>query len=792
MRAGSKRAAASIRSVATGVAERPPTRDDRPALRLALSRGLLALELDSPYRVGPIGVEALRVVLPGIQFPVDLTGGVARFRHRRGALVSLEVEVDLAAVEARSARRVGAVVGHERPVVTLGVAESHLTVGILAGEAALAFDLVLAPLERDLRLLPENARALGLGGAPQVLATRALLAATAGAGVLVGGAVVIPDAVGALLREIMPAGGARAPTTSGARWESVAIRGGRVALAASEGAPPPALDDRALSALELAEMAATADELAAQGDLEAARRRYLELLERAPRHIELSRRLAWLDASLGDRPEAALSSLVEAMPAVDAGLLGGLLLSAIGDDDGARVALLRAATVEPFGPLASLTWLAVARVTRPMDERLRALDEAVARAPSLPAPRWARLDERLRMADLRGARADAEHIEAAARGAEARREVFLTVARAMLARGFAAEARGLFERALRYAPKNLEAALGLARALSAAGEPRRALDVLARAAALAARQGREVWSVQVELARGLADVVHDTPAAIARVQAVPADAPESFEARLLEGRWRAALGDLAGAALALGRLRDAAELRGDALSPAERAGLADLLAEAALVEERDRGDLVAAQRDLGIALRLSPHDREIAARFRRVARAAADRAAVADDRDGTQADRGVPLSQASTPLSYAVTATSATDREPHVSLEGRLADLVSLEATGQTEIPAPLGEEVDAEHDPAADEARAAALADKVRADPADEATVLELVTVLRRLGRDLDLLALVSARIEEGSADLAARLAPVRRETLQRLAARARAEGRNDEASLYESMAEG
>ncbi|HVY46506.1 MAG TPA: hypothetical protein VHB21_11535, partial [Minicystis sp.] len=63
---------------------RPP--DDRPALRLALSRGLLAIELDAPYRLGPIEVTELAVSLPDVRFPVDLSGGVAKFRHRRGVL----------------------------------------------------------------------------------------------------------------------------------------------------------------------------------------------------------------------------------------------------------------------------------------------------------------------------------------------------------------------------------------------------------------------------------------------------------------------------------------------------------------------------------------------------------------------------------------------------------------------------------------------------------------------------------------------------------------------------------
>ncbi len=136
--------------------------------------------------------------------------------------------------------------------------------------------------------------------------------------------------------------------------------------------------------------------------------------------------------------------------------------------------------------------------------------------------------------------------------------------------------------------------------------------------ALAARAGVAAHGAEIELARALAEVAGDRPAAVARVRAIPPGLVESAEARFLEGRWRAELGDLAGAALAFGRLRDAVEL----VAPAgadRAASLAALLAEAAEIEERDRGDAHAAQRDLGLALRLRPRDGSLAARFRRVA-----------------------------------------------------------------------------------------------------------------------------------------------------------------------------
>src|SRR5262249_7521326 len=140
------------------------------------------------------------------------------------------------------------------------------------------------------------------------------------------------------------------------------FEGLRFELRAGSDMAPPALHDRAIRAMELAEFAGEADALAFAGDLDEARRAYLVLLERAPRHPEIARRIAGIDAAIGDRAEGALATLVDAMPAIDAGLLGGELLAAVGDTDGARAAIARGAESEPFGPLAALAWLRVAEL----------------------------------------------------------------------------------------------------------------------------------------------------------------------------------------------------------------------------------------------------------------------------------------------------------------------------------------------------------------------------------------------------------------------------------------------
>jgi len=723
-------------------------------LRLTLAKGGLGIELDSPFRLGALTVTELSLSLTGVRFPVDLSGGVARFRHRRGQLTRLAVEARTSEAVAWATPRLRGILGDATPEVVIAPSSAGVLVGLRSGSAALAFEVVVAPLERDLRLLPERARGIGFAGSPHVLALRALGALASPFGRVEGGAVVVADAVGAIAREILPIAGARTPVVVGVRWDEPAFEPNVFLGRASIDAPPPALTDRALRALELCELTGAADDLAAAGDLDEARRRYLGFLERAPRHPEISRKLCWIDASVGDRGEAALSTLVEAMPATDAGILGGELLRAIGDDDGARVALSRGAEAEPYGPLAALAWLRAAALARELDDRLHALDQAVTRAPSMDLCRWARLGARLDLADVRGAKADALHLEAAARGAVERHAVWRRAADELLARGFLAEASTLFERALRYSPDNAEAVAGLARSLRAAGQQRRSLDLFARASALAARRGVPAHDIEIELARGLAELADDRPAAIARVRGVPPDVPESFDARLLEGRWRAELGDLAGATLALGRLRDAAELALPKLDGDAGAAIAALLVEAASIEERDRGDLLAAQRHLGLAIRLRPRDRSIAAAFRRVA---------ANPRPE------VPAAPQPEP---AIEPASVALRQTDVSMLG----------------PPDAGREGD-ERSEADDEALAQRLTDRVRADPEDDAAVIALADVLGRLGRDLDLLALLSARMEEGTESLRSELGPRRRQVLSRLAADARAAGRASEAELYEAM---
>ena len=60
--------------------------DGRPRLRLVVDKGRLAIELDRPFELTPIVVEQLAVALPEVRFPVELSGGAAAFRNKRGQL----------------------------------------------------------------------------------------------------------------------------------------------------------------------------------------------------------------------------------------------------------------------------------------------------------------------------------------------------------------------------------------------------------------------------------------------------------------------------------------------------------------------------------------------------------------------------------------------------------------------------------------------------------------------------------------------------------------------------------
>lgn len=327
--------------------------------------------------------------------------------------------------------------------------------------------------------------------------------------------------------------------------------------------------------------------------------------------------MAEIDVAVGERNEAALSLLVEAMPASAGGAVAAELLVAAGDREGADHALELVIQSEPYGPLAALFGLRQAELGLGAARRLFALDRAVAAAPLFETVRFARLEARARAGQVTGAIADAESLEASAVGTRQRHAVLTRAARLLLDQGYVRDAGRLYERALRYVPNDAQATAGLGRSFVEVGDHRRAVLLFERAIALAERHDTLEVDAVIDLARILAEEMGDRPQAIARVRTVPLDAGRSLEARALEATWRAQIGDVVGASLAYARVRETIELR----PPADPKGAAGYLEEAARFEQEVRRDLALAQRHLGLALRLLPQEERIRAAYRKVAAA---------------------------------------------------------------------------------------------------------------------------------------------------------------------------
>jgi tetratricopeptide (TPR) repeat protein len=572
------------------------------------------MELYEPIELGPFDVTRLTLTLPNLKFPLDLSGGVPQFRHRRGELEHTTLRTSWTRLARFFERSVRDVIGPLVRSPAVFARPQGLGIGLVAHAAALAFDLLWVPDERHARFVVSDARGVGLKGAPLGYALRALDGIFNGFAVRTGRVVTIADAGAALGRVLLPAVGARAPSARRVRFGMFESSADELTLELDERFAPAQLTPEGTRALELAQLVRAADDALARGAADEARTAYLVALEQAPRHPELVRLVADIDLQVEERAEAALGMVVESMQATSAGLTGAELLWRLGDVDGARQAVSEAVQHESYAPLAALIWCRSAERDTSAIERRTALDRAVALAPGLELPRERRFAGRLERGDSEGALADVEHLEAMTPGARGKHDRNLHAARAFSAAGFAREARRCFERALRYAPDDARATAGLARALLAAGLRERGTTLLARAVALSERTGQADADSLIDLAQVLAVDLKDLPQAIARVRQVSAASARLAEARCLEARWRVALGDIAGASLAYGRMREAIELGSE--TPPN--GVKFLL-EAADFERNVERDVLAAERHLAIAVRVAPHDAKVAALYREIA-----------------------------------------------------------------------------------------------------------------------------------------------------------------------------
>lgn len=753
--------------------ERPvaqPTVDhDGPSiqLRLAIGKDGLGIELAGRATLACLDVVELVVRLPQVRFPFDVTGGVAKFRHRRGELERVAVEIDARRAARWAEPRLRGLLGAGPCSVTISPRAFGATVTVLSTDtgrppSALAFELALLP-DPELTIVTHSARGASLPGPATALAIRAMSRLLGDAAKREGARFVIARAAERLARALLPDAGMRAPAGADVVLAGSAESDGVLFLPFARSPAAPAFPQAAMLANEAALLTRAADDARFAGDLERARRLDLAALERAPCHPQIARRIAEVDAHVGGRAEAAIATLRSAdRPAYLGRLLGDLLVE-VGDTAGAIAALLREGERDPSAPVAALAYARAASLASDPADALAWLDAAIARAPTIVELRWERAARRLSQGRIADARADFQELEALATGARERYEVLRRAGDVYRARGLGSEAATLYERALLYQPDDPETVAGLGAAIAREGRGPRGAALLARAIDLASARMPPLptaW-MELELARVLAEVLGDRPAAIARLRAIPDEAPEAIDARGLEGRLRAALGDVAGATLAFARLRERAGRDPSALP---------WLEEAARFEE-SRGELGLAQAHLAAALAIAPTNADLGARYRsvseRIARAAKIRPKPA------RADVHIAI-KSDEPVRDRTTVPAPTEGDE----QARKRETLTAPASAAAE-PSPVPS-------PEEDEAAVEALTRTLQGDPANDTVIDELTVRLARLGRSLDLLALLSARLEDAPPERRAELLPRHREVLEKLEADARAAGREGEAELF------
>lgn len=616
-----------------GPALRAPEVDDAPPevlpLRLSVSRGALAIELTQPRRQAAYVVTELEVHLDGVQFPVDLSRGVKQFRHRRGTLKRLSIELDLEALGRLLQPIVADALGEPllgvrilpRPLEDAAskIGPSPPTLGSLSfclfgATRALSFDLVLGPGKTP-SFIVDQARGLDLERPALEIILSALergLRRTPLGLVRQGRTIQVTGLARAVLADTLSALGFRLPRLEDPVVHRALFGPAGVTLTLSAGETPVALGARAIRLAGLAEFAKQADDLLAAGDADGARRTLLEVLERVPGHPDILLTLASIDAFAEGRGESALAFLEEARrrqsapDSVEALLSYRVLGRGLSPELGREV-LGRALLREPDGVLAALAHSALSVTASSVDEALAELDRAVSRAPAHPEPRRLRLLRQLERGSLEAALVDAEQLEASASPGAERARVAGFVGRTFGEHGYTREAIAWLRRALVGAPDDLAIRLQLGLLLCGSGELLRGAEVLQVALTQAAsfvRAGQEadvapedeLDAARLALAEIVASAVSDVPLALGYARAIGSRGRYALEGRRLEVRLARSAGDRAAERSALLRLlqaievgwieRDsAAETLAEIVRDAEARGDADLAAHAARLQQ---------------------------------------------------------------------------------------------------------------------------------------------------------------------------------------------------------------
>lgn len=789
---------------------RPPPEDGdgEATLQLAIGRDGVGLELSKPVELGPATLLSARSRLVGLGFPLDVSGGVDRFRHRRTTL-----ERALVAVEHGPAERwlssiteglLSGGLSEARiawaPPPDVGTGESpwereehvvwssgNVRIELANATSVVVFDLALAPHGGGIAAIAHRIRALGTPRAPtQIVGALLVRVARALEGEAAGLRLTLNDPVKLAVLSTFVVRGARVPTREELVLEGMRPEVERFVLELKRGATPAAPSSVFVALDELDRLIGEADVAFVASDTPRAREGYLRALDRAPRHRTILTRLAELDAFAEGRTEAALSWLRDAQRGkgrrgLDGNDLGRTLLAAacnerLGARGRARAAWERSgnwAFDRGESRLASRAWSRAASLAGNDDPQLPSLlDRALSADPGETEARWRRVAFAIDLGDDARAMEDVQHLEAQAKGRERRLRTLMRAAALFRDAGRLDRAVPAWERALRHAPEERAVLAGLGSALLSAGETPRAVSLLSRALE-APGEASTRGPILLELARALGDGVGDVPAAIARLREISSDDPHAARARALEGALRLRIGDRVGAEQAYATAAEAVERRG--VPEDDARAVVELLVGAAKVVHMD-GAAELGMRLAMAALSVVPGDTNVRAVVSALGRDVAERARFAPESEPLEPEPLTPERPFEPPNLF----------EPEPKTDPGL--VISAPSASSFDKDVFAFEEPDGNGD---DEARAEALLARLKADPGDDEAVFGLVDVLSRLGRDFELFALLQARFEDAAPETRASMIPTQRAVLERMAALAEKRGATMEAQLYRDALE-
>ncbi|MGZ3449472.1 MAG: tetratricopeptide repeat protein [Polyangiales bacterium] len=756
----------------------PPEDGGEATLQLAIGREGVGLELSKPVELGPVTLQHARSRLVGLGFPLDVSGGVERFRHRRTTLEEVGLTIDHGPAERwLSSITEGLVSGGPAearigwsPPPDVGTGESpwereehvvwssgNLRFELATDRSVCAFDMAIAPFGGGLVGIAHRVRALGTPRSPTAI-VGSLLGRMARAleGESNGLRLVLSDPVKAVVLSAFVVRGARVPTREELVVTELRPEVERFRMGLRRAEVPSAPSSLFVALHELDRLLEGADAALVANDLDRARELYVRALDRAPRHRAILTRLAELDAFTGERTEAALSWLREAQRGrgrrgLDGNDLGRTLLAAMLAErtrafGRARAAWERAgnwAFDRGESRLASRAWARAATVATDDDPQLPSLlDRALSADPAETESRWRRVRLALSFGDDARAMEDVQHLEAQAKGRARRLQTLMRAGEIFRDAGRLDRAVPAWERALRHAPDDARVLAGLGSALLSGGETARAISLLSRAiSAPGDPEGRS--AIVLDLSRALADGIGDVPAAISRLREIGPDDARAAHARALEAAYRLRVGDRVGAEHAYASAAEAVERRG--VHTDEARVVAELLAGGAKVVQLEHESELAMRLAMG-ALSILPNDPEMQTLVRELGRSVGARARVAED------------------------------EAPEPKTDPGLVEGTSLAIDLEDEEPS----------SPPDQEARAEALLARVKANPDDEEAIDALVDLLGRLGRDFELFALLQGRWEDATTEERAAMVPRQRSVLERMAKRAEERGATIEAQLY------